>query len=93
MKAKQGVLAVIASVAIQLTLGIIYIWSVFQTGIANAIFGGNNAHAAMVFSIVLGLFGVGGLIGGKLVVKIGLRKVVLLGGTTLGIGTFIASWV
>ncbi|MCL2236553.1 MAG: MFS transporter [Defluviitaleaceae bacterium] len=93
MSAKQGVFAVIASVAIQLTLGIIYIWSVFQTGIANAIFNGNNAHAAMVFSIVLALFGIGGLVAGKLTKKIGLRKVIFLGGLILGTGTMIASFV
>lgn len=93
MGARQGVLAVIASVAIQLTLGIIYIWSVFQTGIANAIFNGNNAHAAMVFSIVLALFGIGGLVGGKLAARFGLRRVIFLGGLILGTGTLIASFV
>ena len=93
MGAKQGLFAVIASVAIQLTLGIIYIWSVFQTGIANAIFAGDNAQAAMVFSIVLALFGIGGLIAGKLTVKFGLQRVIFLGGLILSTGTFIASFV
>ena len=93
MGARQGLFAVIASVAIQLTLGIIYIWSVFQTGIANAIFDGNNAHAAMVFSIVLALFGIGGLIAGKLTVKFGLRRVIFTGGLILSTGTLIASFV
>ena len=93
VNANKGIFAVIAAVAIQLTLGIIYIWSVFQTGIANAIFDGNNAHAAMVFSIVLSLFGIGGLVAGKLTKKIGLRKVIFLGGLILGSGTLIASFV
>ena len=93
MGARQGLFAVIASVAIQLTLGIIYIWSVFQTGIANAIFNGNNAHAAMVFSIVLALFGIGGLIAGKLTIKLGLRRVIFMGGLILSVGTLIASFV
>ena len=53
MGTKQGVLAVIAAIAIQLTLGICYIWSVFQTGVALRLFEGNNAAAGLSFSLLL----------------------------------------
>ena len=49
---KQGLLAVIAAIAIQLTLGIAYIWSVFQTGIAENIFAGDNAAAALRKAVI-----------------------------------------
>jgi len=92
LKTKQGIYAVIAAVAIQLTLGIIYIWSVFQTGIADSIFDGDNAAAGLVFSLVLTGFAIGGIIGGRLTVKYTVRRVVFIGGIIIAIGTFVASW-
>jgi len=92
MNAKQGVFAVIAAVAIQLTLGIIYIWNVFQTGIADMIFDGNNAAAGLVFSLVLAFFAVGGIFGGRMATKYSVRRVVFVGGLIIAVGTFIAAW-
>ncbi|MCL2170104.1 MAG: MFS transporter, partial [Defluviitaleaceae bacterium] len=90
--ARKGIFAVIAAVVIQFTLGIIYIWSVFQTGIADKIFDGNNASAGLVFSLVLMFFGVGGIFGGKLATKFSVRMVVFIGGIIISVGTFIASF-
>jgi len=89
---RKGLYAVIAAVGIQLTLGIIYIWSVFQTGIADKIFDGNNAAAGLVFSLVLAFFAVGGILGGKMAQKYTIRRVVFIGGLIISIGTFIAAW-
>jgi len=90
---KQGLYAVIAAVAIQLTLGIIYIWSVFQTGIADSIFDGDNVAAGLVFSLLLAAFATGSLIGGRLTVRFTVRRVVFIGGIILAVGTFAASFV
>ena len=49
MNKRQGVFVVLAAIAIQLTVGIAYIWSVFQTGIANSIFEGDNAAAGLAY--------------------------------------------
>jgi len=89
--ARKGLYAVIAAVGIQLTLGIIYIWSVFQTGIADSIFDGDNAQAALVFSLVLAFFAVGGIFGGRMVQKYNVRRTVFVGGVIIAAGTFIAS--
>jgi len=93
LKKNQGLYAVIAAVAIQLTLGIIYIWSVFQTGIADSIFEGDNVAAGLVFSLLLAAFAVGSLIGGRLTVRFAVRRVVFVGGIILSVGTFAASFV
>ena len=53
MNKKQGLYAVLASVAIQLTLGNAYLWSLYQDGIASSVFGGNHANAQLTFSILL----------------------------------------
>ena len=86
-------LALFAAIAIQLTLGIAYIWSVFQTGIANSLFNGDNAAAGLTFSLLLATLTIGSVIGGKLAVKYSTRSVVFTGGIILSIGFFLASFV
>ncbi|MCL2035669.1 MAG: MFS transporter [Oscillospiraceae bacterium] len=90
---KQGVLSVLAAIAIQLTLGIAYIWSVFQTGIADSIFGGDNASAGLTFSLLLSTLTIGSVLGGKLAFKYSTRLVVFIGGLILSAGFFLASFV
>jgi len=90
---KQGLYSVLAAIAIQLTLGIAYIWSVFQTGIAESIFGGDNGAAALSFSLLLATLGFGGIAGGKLAIRYSIRFAVFTGGIILSLGFFIASLV
>ena len=92
MNEKQGIHAVIAAIAIQLTLGIAYIWSVFQTGIANSLFDGDNAAAGLTFSLLLATLTIGSVIGGKLAVAYSTRIVVFAGGIILSAGFFLASF-
>jgi len=82
---------VIACVIIQLCLGTAYIWSVFQSGIATKLFAGDNASAALTFSLLLGVLTVGSTVGGRLQDKSGPRFVVMWGGIILGLGFILAS--
>ncbi|MCL2057387.1 MAG: OFA family MFS transporter [Oscillospiraceae bacterium] len=93
MNKKQGLFAVLAAVTVQFVLGVAYIWSVFQTGIANSIFGGDHAAASLTFSLLLAILTIGSVIGGKLAAKHGTRKVVFIGGIILSAGFFLASFV
>ena len=90
---KQGIYPVLAAIAIQLTLGIAYIWSIFQTGISDSIFNGDNAAAGLTFSLLLATLTIGSVIGGKLTVKHSTRFVVFIGGIILSIGFLLASFV
>ena len=90
---KQGVYVICAAITIQLTLGIAYIWSVFQTGIAESIFRGDNAAAGLTFSLLLATLTIGSVLGGKLAVKYSTRIVVFIGGLILSGGFFLASFV
>ncbi len=92
MKKTNRAAPIAASIAIQLCLGIAYIWSVFQTGIANSIFGGDNAAASLTFSLLLSTLTVGSVLGGKLAVKMTTRTVVIIGGVILSAGFFLASF-
>jgi len=60
------IMPVIAAIAIQLCLGIAYIWSIFQNGISDVIFDGDNAKAGLTFSLLLATLSIGSTIGGKL---------------------------
>ncbi len=82
---------VFASIAIQMCLGTAYIWSVFQTGIATNLFDGDNAKAALAFSLLLALLTLGSTVGGKLQDKHGPKPVIIAGGIILSIGFFLAS--
>ncbi len=92
MKKPNRAAPIAASIAIQLCLGIAYIWSVFQTGIANSVFGGDNAAASLTFSLLLSTLTIGSVLGGKLAMKIPTRRVVIIGGVILSIGFFLASF-
>lgn len=83
---------VLACVVIQLCLGTAYIWSVFQSGIAAKLFNGDNASAALTFSLLLGVLTLGSTIGGRIQDKSGPRLVVMWGGIILGIGFILASF-
>jgi len=93
MNKQSGLPAVLASIAIQLCLGIAYLWSIFQTGIANSIFSGDNAAASITFSLLLATLSVGSVIGGKLAIKYSTRRIVIIGGVILSAGFFLASFV
>lgn len=87
------VMPVIAAIAIQLCLGIAYIWSIFQTGISISIFNGDNAKAGLTFSLLLATLSIGSTVGGKLQDKYGSRKIVIIGGLILATGFMGASFV
>ncbi len=90
--AKNGFLPLMAAILIQLCLGVAYIWSVFQSGVANALFEGNNASASLTYSLLLAILTVGSVIGGILTKKIPLKFVVMIGGFILSAGFFLASY-
>jgi OFA family oxalate/formate antiporter-like MFS transporter len=93
MKTLNRIAPLAASIAIQLCLGIVYVWSVFQTGIAVSIFGGDNAPASLAFSLMLATLTVGSILGGRLGAKRSARTVVIIGGAILGAGFLLASFV
>ncbi|ACL76727.1 OFA family MFS transporter [Ruminiclostridium cellulolyticum] len=93
MKNYKPVYSIIASIAIQLCLGVAYLWSLFQTGIAKSIFDGDNAAASLTFSLLLATLTLGSILGGKLAAKYSIRTVVIIGGVILSLGFFFASFV
>lgn len=82
---------VIGAVLIQLCLGAIYAWSVFTPKLTLPVANGGTyafsaSQAAWVFSIGLLVFSVVMIISGRMIAKIGPRKLAVLGGIVLGAG-------
>lgn len=93
MTLKSKIAPIAASIAIQLCPGIAYLWSLFQTGIANSIFNGDNAAASLTFSLLLSTLSIGSVIGGQLAGKYTTRLIVIIGGVILSAGFLLASTV
>lgn len=93
MKKENRFVILTAVIVVQLCLGVAYIWSVFQTGIANSLFAGDNASASLAYSLLLALLTVGSIIGGRLTQRIALRYVVISGGIILSAGFFLSGMV
>ncbi|MDR2559691.1 MAG: OFA family MFS transporter [Oscillospiraceae bacterium] len=93
MTKNQGIKTILAAVAIQITLGVAYIWSVFQNGIARTIFSGDDRGASLAFSLLLLMMTIGSIVGGKLAAKHSTRIVVFIGGLILAAGFFLSSLV
>lgn len=81
----------VSAVLMQLVLGVIYIWGVFQPVVASN-YGWSISTAAMVFSVTLAFFVVGCIAGGKLQDMYSPRPVVMVSGIMIGVGTYLASF-
>jgi OFA family oxalate/formate antiporter-like MFS transporter len=81
-------LVVVGAIMIQLALGAIYAWSVYTKGLVEA--GWSKAQTQMVFSAGLALFAIVMVIAGRLMPKLGPRKLAMAGGIVLGLGYVLA---
>jgi len=89
---KQGLKVLIIGSVMQLFLGIIYVWSVFVKPVSE-VYSWDIESVKLTSSYMLCFFVIGILTGGKLQVKIGASKVVLIGGIMLSAGMFATSFI
>lgn len=92
MKNTNKYMPLIAGAIIQLCIGIIYIWSIFQPAVME-FYSWNSGDASVTFSIMLATFVLGIVIGGRINDKKGPRPVVFLGGLMFVLGIFLSSIV
>jgi len=83
---------VLAAVLVQLALGAVYAWSVFNKPL-QAQFGWSKAEAVLPFEAAIGTIFIGSLIGGRIQDRVGPRPVALVGGVLYSIGIMLASLV
>ena len=83
---------VIAAVLVQLALGAVYAWSVFNRPLQEQ-FGWSKAEAVLPFEVAIGTIFIGSLIGGRIQDRRGPRPVALGGAVLYSIGIMLASLV
>jgi OFA family oxalate/formate antiporter-like MFS transporter len=83
---------VVAAVLVQLALGSVYAWSVFNKPLQLQ-FGWSKAQAVLPFEVAIGTIFLGSLLGGRLQDRYGPRPVALTGGVLYSLGILLASRV
>ncbi|NES13724.1 OFA family MFS transporter [Micromonospora sp. PPF5-17] len=83
---------VLAAVLVQLALGAVYAWSVFNKPL-QAEFGWSKAEVVLPFEVAIGTIFIGSLVGGRIQDRRGPRPVALGGGILYAVGTMLASLV
>ena len=81
-------LVVVGAIMIQLCLGAIYAWSVFTKPLKEA--GWSATQTQAVFAAGLAVFAIVMVLAGRMLPKLGPRKVAILGGIVLGMGYVLA---
>ncbi|SIQ45333.1 MFS transporter, OFA family, oxalate/formate antiporter [Alkalispirochaeta americana] len=84
-------LVVVGALIIQVSLGAVYIWSVFQTPLMAAFPDWSETAVTLPAQLVLAFFALAVVLGGRLQDRFGPRRVALAGGALLGLG-LVLSW-
>jgi OFA family oxalate/formate antiporter-like MFS transporter len=89
---------VLVVVAVQLCMGIGYIWSVFQSYLIitettpNAMFHWPATYGTFAYALLMGLLSVGAFLGGFIQKKYSIRGVLVIAGIVMGSGFFLAQY-
>jgi OFA family oxalate/formate antiporter-like MFS transporter len=83
-------LVVVGALVIQVSLGAVYIWSVFQTPLKRAFASWTETQVTLPAQIVLAAFAAAVICGGRIQDRLGPKKVATAGGLILGLGLILA---
>lgn len=81
---------VVGALVIQISLGAVYIWSVFETPLKAMFQDWTETQVTLPAQIVLAAFALAVIFGGRIQDRLGPRKVATAGGIILGIGLILA---
>lgn len=90
MRNKNGLIVLIASLAIQLVMGTIFMWSLFNIPFVEK-FGWEKGAVVFTFSVMIFFFTFSAIFGGRLQDKYGPRKIATLGSILFGAGVILSS--
>jgi MFS transporter, OFA family, oxalate/formate antiporter len=90
-KAFNRWLVVVGALLIQVSLGAIYIYSVFKPGLSANFPTWSNTDLALPSQLVLAFFAMGVILGGRIQDKTGPRPIARIGAVLLGLGLLISS--
>jgi len=94
---KRGNLVLLAGVLFNLSIGVLYAWSVLKTKLTASVsdggWGWSSTEAGLPYTIAIVFFAIGLLIGGRIQDKIGPRWVVTTGGALIALGMILSGYV
>lgn len=94
---KRAHLVLFAGVLFNLSIGVLYAWSVLKTRLIAPIseggWGWSSTEAGLPYTVAIVVFSIGLLIGGRIQDKIGPRWVVTTGAALIGLGMILAGLV
>ncbi len=82
----------IAAVVVQMALGTVYAWSVFNVPLQQH-FGWTKSQAVAPFTVAIAMICVGAIAGGRIQDRTGPRAVALIGGVVYAFGVIASAWV
>jgi OFA family oxalate/formate antiporter-like MFS transporter len=83
-------IVVAGALVIQISLGAVYIWSVFQTPLKRAFPSWTETQVTLPAQIVLAIFAAAVICGGRIQDRLGPKRVATAGGLILGLGLILA---
>jgi len=89
---KKRWLVVFGALLIQVSLGAIYIYSVFKPALMERFPGWSHTDLALPSQLVLGFFAVSMIFAGRIQDKVGPRLIATIGGLLLGLGLIVAKY-
>lgn len=89
---KDGWKVLLAGLCINLTLGVLYSWSVIKKAIVSE-WGWTNSEASLPYTVAIVVWAITLLFAGRMQDKIGPRKVVTLGAVFTGLGLILSSFI
>ncbi|MDR2698585.1 MAG: OFA family MFS transporter [Candidatus Methanoplasma sp.] len=90
---KKRYIVLIAGIAIQFCAGTLYMWSIYNTPVANLLFDGDKSASALTATFMLVAFVAGILIGGRIMDRIGPKKMAIIGSLIMSSGILASSLV
>lgn len=88
----KAVSVLVAGTCINLTIGVLYAWSVIKKGLVSD-WGWSNTQASMPYNVAIVVWAIALLAAGVMQDKIGPRKVITIGVVLVGFGMILSSFV
>ena len=94
---KKANIILLSGVLLNLSIGVLYAWSVIKSRLiaplADGGWGWSSQEAGLPYTVVIGCFALGLLVGGRIQDKVGPRKVTTIGCIMVGMGLVLSGFV
>ena len=90
---KKRYIVLIAGIAIQFCAGTLYMWSIYNKPVADLLFGGDKNASSLTATFMLVAFVAGILIGGRIMDRIGPKKMAIIGSLIMSSGILASALV